>query len=512
MRLLFLLLLLLASATAQECITEADCPQNRVTPFCEGAFCISGYCVAKPPPCSTFCSEALKACVGCETNADCAGNAEGEICDAQQHVCRPCYDAFDCPEGDFCYGGQWDCFGGRCVPPAPIRRPCADVRQCHEASRSCTGCVSDAQCGPYDFCTNNRRCNATSGQCEGTNGNQLCESRQMFCSSEQARCVQCRTTADCHLFDASFCQPSLVCALPTQYCRPALEGNDVPPTAPCNAGDRIEACDEERKLCLPRLCVDDEECQDGNGCNGRERCIAGACARPAPERRTCPDGQYCSDGVTCAIECLSASDCAELAYVCKKRDVGGVDGIKTLCVPCRTDAECQNGIAEDGFETCDQETGQCQAGVSPCRGAPPGSVYDPRTGLCAPPSPASSQQQEPTTMMAQDVGGATTIGTASLASDLVAQTSGFPWLKMLFTVVGVATVATLLVVVTSPAWAASKWRLWRRRTPAVAPSPPPSLDKEDDDGEEEQREQVASEARFFSGAYASSGREPIDNW
>lgn len=497
--LLALLLLLLSGVRAQECTTEADCPQNTATPFCSGAFCISGYCVAKPPPCSTSCSETLKACVGCETNSDCIGNPQGTICDPNQHICRPCFDSFDCPEGDYCHGGQWDCFNQRCVPPSPMRYPCTDVRQCHEASHTCTGCVTDEQCGVYDFCENNKRCNTTSGQCAGINGNRVCDGLHMYCNSQQARCIQCRTSTDCRLLDLSFCHPILVCSRTDNICRPTFGPEyDIPISPPCNQGDQIETCDEERKLCLPRLCNTDDECQDGNQCNGRERCFSGTCVRPAFNRRSCPDGQHCSDGQTCAIQCLSLSDCAELAYVCKNRDTG-VDGIKALCVPCRNDAECQNGVAEDGFETCDVTSGQCQAGISPCRGAPPGSVYDPRTGLCAAPRPIAEQNVLPSPI----VEAVPLTGTTAVVDDVIGQVSGFPWIKFIVTIMSVAAVATLLVIITSPLWAASKWQLWRRSKRPDAGQVPFS-----DQGEEEEEVPVASATQLFT----RTGRDPIDNW
>lgn len=513
-----LLLLLFCSTTvrAQECATEADCPQNVETPFCAGAFCIDGYCVSKPPPCSTHCSETLKACVGCETNEDCIGSKLGGICDPSTHVCRPCYDMFDCPEGDYCHGGPWDCVGGKCLAPSSARYPCTDPGQCHEPTRTCTGCTMDEHCGSYDFCTNNRFCNRTSGQCDGIgSGTRMCDRLQMHCDSRQERCVQCRFDNDCRILDTSFCAPTFVCARPSQQCRPAVDLlGEIPPAPPCNRGEQIEVCDEERKMCLPRICVDDSECQDGNDCNGREHCASGVCARPIQWQRACPEGQYCSDGKSCSIECLSLSDCAELAYVCKKREVGGVDGVKALCVPCRTDAECQNGISEDGFETCDQTTGKCLAGISPCRGAPPGSVYDPRTGLCAPPRPQATEETTAatTSKKGEEVAAATT---AAVINIFAAQTSGFPWVRMLITVIGVASVTVLLVVVCSPLWAASKWQLWRRRL-RLEQSPPTVEEKEgeeeEEEGDGEEAAQFVTSTNLFARAPQFMDKEPIDNW
>jgi hypothetical protein len=83
------------------------------------------------------------------------------------------------------------------------------------------------------------------------------------------------------------------------------------------------------------LCQIDADCDDGVFCNGTESCVDGSCAAVS----ACPP----------AINgCVFVND--------------SCDEVNDTCVDFADDAQCDNGLACDGSETCDINSGQCQAG------------------------------------------------------------------------------------------------------------------------------------------------------
>jgi hypothetical protein len=138
-----------------------------------------------------------------------------------------------------------------------------------------------------------------------------------------------------------------------------------------------------------QLCTTDAECDDGQFCNGRERCDGnGQCAAGAPA--TC-----CSDPVyldVCAEVFPRCDPASENAGAGCQSDADCKYGHCERCQPsCLFDADCNDGIRCNGAETCRRTCsggpnngntcignsnctpgtciGQCQSGVSPCGGA-----------------------------------------------------------------------------------------------------------------------------------------------
>ncbi|MBK8170978.1 MAG: putative metal-binding motif-containing protein [Sandaracinaceae bacterium] len=105
------------------------------------------------------------------------------------------------------------------------------------------------------------------------------------------------------------------------------------------------------------MCTSNIECNDGNVCNGDENCIGGRCvSSPAP---TCDDGIECTQDIcdSAAGGCLNTPD----NTLC-------TEGICTMSgcerIPCIEDAQCDDGLACNGQESCVSDS--CRGGARPC--------------------------------------------------------------------------------------------------------------------------------------------------
>ncbi len=93
---------------------------------------------------------------------------------------------------------------------------------------------------------------------------------------------------------------------------------------------------------VPGCCASDTACDDGNVCTGTETCVlaTGACRAGTP--------LACDDGVVCTTD-----QCDPLAG-CTHTAIAGC---------CGRDADCADGDACNGVETCVVATGVCRAGI-----------------------------------------------------------------------------------------------------------------------------------------------------
>ena len=98
------------------------------------------------------------------------------------------------------------------------------------------------------------------------------------------------------------------------------------------------------------VCIGDEDCADGQFCNGEEVCSNGVC-RPGL-------AIDCADGVSCTVDW-----CDEIADACVNAPSNGL---------------CNDGMFCNGEETCDQLL-DCQAGIPPCL---PGEVCNEAEDTC----------------------------------------------------------------------------------------------------------------------------------
>lgn len=380
-------------AKPQGCAADTDCPGHDRTLFCGSPICIQGKCVQSPSPCSSECLEAEQRCVECIANIDCT--TLGYLCDQRTHTCHGCQSHADCPEGTWCTGGHWHCSNGRCSAPPESRQPCPDLEHCVEKSHTCARCYKNEDCGPWDYCTHRVHCDLHTLECVSE---PALPDNCKFCDSRSQRCTECLTHADCATKEFKSVQP--FCSAPTlvQRCvsgQCTVQANDIhqdPWYSPC--AHSAEECSEDRKRCIPRLCLDNSaaSCSDGNECNGAERCVQQVCQ--APLVATCPEGRSCDPKnsrrclaaavakddlvvkVTTTtttttvptqlggesykstdVPCVLNSDCAN-NWIC--RVVSRKSNRLRACRPCRNDAQCIHQETSSGRNaTCNKSTGGC---------------------------------------------------------------------------------------------------------------------------------------------------------
>jgi MYXO-CTERM domain-containing protein len=188
-----------------DCVSDAQC--GGTTPFCNVAEgrcvpCASDFgrtpepsCEEETPLCVTS-GEAMGSCTRCETNADCAGNPAGELCDAESGRCGTrCTIDSDCPSSEWCPTsrvcaprlpngelvpidepangecseeiGARTCLSGVCHEPddrcgLPNLEPCTAAEVCRSAicapNGTCGECDRDSQCDSNDCDVEQGRC------------------------------------------------------------------------------------------------------------------------------------------------------------------------------------------------------------------------------------------------------------------------------------------------------------------------------------------------------------------
>ena len=114
------------------------------------------------------------------------------------------------------------------------------------------------------------------------------------------------------------------------------------------------------------LCIDSDDCDDGDFCNGSENCVNGSC-RPGSD--PCP-GQMCDEANDACVDCLEDGDCDDGDF-------------------CNGAEKCQDGVCLDGpdpcvdAEHCDEASDVCLECLddNDCTG---GEVCNPATNQCEP--------------------------------------------------------------------------------------------------------------------------------
>ncbi len=162
-------------------------------------------------------------------------------------------------------------------------------------------------------------------------------------------------TADPNCDDGLFCNGAEVCA-PSGTCR-----FGTPPDCNDGVGCTADGCSESLDSCVhtPVNVV----CNDGNACNGIERCDEIADCVPGPDL-TCEDGNVCT-----ADRCDPADGCVFLPVpdgtACSDDDA--CNGMETCgqgsCRP-GTALTCDDGLFCNGEETCNPTAG-CIGGQAP---------------------------------------------------------------------------------------------------------------------------------------------------
>lgn len=202
--------------TAEVCDDANDCTDDFCTgnlcenipntlPCDDGLFCtLSDVCAGRecvgsgsPCPPSLVCSEALDACVACETNEDCD---DGNLCTTDLcsfNLCFNTNNAAPCDDGLFCTTTD-ACTGGGCVGSGDA----CPGRLCDETNDVCVECFTVADC-PDDGvgCTVDA---CVDGTCVFPLDDFLCDDG-LFCNGQEF----CHPTLDCRSVESPCDDPTL---------------------------------------------------------------------------------------------------------------------------------------------------------------------------------------------------------------------------------------------------------------------------------------------------------------
>jgi hypothetical protein len=295
--------------------------------------------------------------------------------DEPLQVCQP----LNCDDTDPCTADA--CVAGACVHAARVQgSPCGEAGTCQNGR--CVPleqkCTRDVDCSDDDVCNGRETC-SSSGACE--------PGAPLDCSDDNA------CTGD--------------------SCNP-VRGCEHPPVADQAACGQTQHCEAGRCIANAQ-CASDPQCNDGNVCNGTERCVAGTCA--PGETLSCGDGNACNgtetcdpargcvdgpdlacadtnpctentcdpaqgclfppvaNGLSCGTEgepqacvdggCVSVA-CTTAAHCDDAKFCTGVEACVDLrCVP-GTPPVCDDGNACNGADTCDVLTDACKFGTTTC--------------------------------------------------------------------------------------------------------------------------------------------------
>jgi len=154
------------------------------------------------------------------------------------------------------------------------------------------------------------------------------------CDEDATLGETCTTAADCN--DGCTCNGIELC----------VEGACVAGEDPCDdeVECTIDGCDEDADVCVYE--ADPTSCQDGNACNGEERCVPELGCRPGP-RLSCTDGDACTIGA-----CDPVEGCT---YVVRDVDGDGFADDRCGGDDCNDDPGIGANIRPDATEVCDND-------------------------------------------------------------------------------------------------------------------------------------------------------------
>ncbi|HEX2875109.1 MAG TPA: hypothetical protein VHP33_27850 [Polyangiaceae bacterium] len=339
-----------ADMSACSCVTDQDCDDGNA---CNGQELCD--------PDSKLCG--LGAAVVCAASLDaCLKN----VCVPETGACEPepVVDGTTCDDADACTGKD-TCQLGVCQGSDAV--VCAALSQCHTPGvcDKITGACShpekpqNSPCNDANACTLTDTCQA--GACVGTGQ------------------VSCSALDQCH--DVG------VCAVATGICSKPNKPNGV-------------ACDDANK------CTTGDACQNGSctpasqlTCKAMDNChlagtcdaATGTCSNPSkPNGTSCSDSLNCTSGDVCTGgQCKGASVTCDDKIACTKdscsEQLGGCSADATACA-CKTSADCDDGNACNGVETCDLVGLTCVKGTPvDCSGSDDAchvGSCNPSTGAC----------------------------------------------------------------------------------------------------------------------------------
>ncbi len=305
-----------------------------------GYDCVSGTCVAAPPPTG---SGAM--CATCSTGADCANGICLRYPDGGTYCGADCGSSADCAAGD------------RCVPVSGAPSQCVRGPEGGETCRAIpSGCTSDAQCDAGE------RCDLASGACEPlpTSGGALGASCAVGTECASGLCFGGRCSETCEWLDPSSCGAGFYCnGMATGTCSQGL-------CVPGSAGTRGmgEACGASTEcaslLCDHGICTTPcipggaVGCAAGYACQAGTSAGCGSCQQSGALGDACLMNDDCLSGLCatqagrsfCTAACDAASPCpAGLACT-------PVDEVTSVCIAsagglgasCEENDDCSSSI------------------------------------------------------------------------------------------------------------------------------------------------------------------------
>ena len=290
------------SKSCVQCVAGADC----ATGSCDGAafVCVPKSCTADGDcatvPHAAHCDVLAAICVGCTSDAQCAGDGTGprRICAPAEQACVvfPCTGDVEC-EGDP-GGPRCDAKTGHCIECSADVDCTGAAKRCGPTHR-CVACLADADCDVAD----GYACHADTNACyfAGCVRDDQCAGGTR-CAKGTRACVRCLVDADC-----------------------------APTGGACVAGACASraSCGGDADCAFPARCDGGvcAACDAARACRGNEVCTSGACAEPV----ACADSGSCLAGRTCQASLCAPAACADDAYA-PNQSAGAAAGL-SLATP-----------------------------------------------------------------------------------------------------------------------------------------------------------------------------------
>jgi hypothetical protein len=322
---------------------------------------------------------------GCQSNADCVGDAAGPICNTGTGACVECMAAIDCEAGEVCNTTTYTC--------ETVQTGCqsdADCAEgvCNTTTEQCVECMVDGDCETGEVC------NLTTYTCEleltGCTADADCvgDPAGEVCNTTSGACVECMIDGDCETGET--------CNMTTYTCE--AEQTNCSSNADCVGAAAGEICDTVSGLCVE--CLVDENCETGEVCNmttytcelEQTGCTSNADCVGDPAGAIC--NTTSGDCVECMIDdnCGTGEVCNMTTYTCELEQTGCTSNADCMgdpagaicnttsgeCVECMMDSNCTDG------EVCNMTTYTCEAGACDLNGiaafVSEGIIYNGRYG------------------------------------------------------------------------------------------------------------------------------------
>ena len=279
----------------------------------------------------------------CTTDASCAGNAGGAVCDTTSGRCVECLATADtCPAGAYCVAATNRCAPGcrnddGCAPGVGDAGVGSDAasgadgggpagRHCNVATRACLECLTDDHCPSGTLCVGNACVVGCSATHACPSGQTCCGAACVDVQSNTANCGACGTT--CTLTNAAPACSSGACAVAT--C--------VAPYGNCD-GNAANGCEVDTSSSVANCGACGMACLARAGSD--VSCVAGSCTYVCSTGRADCDGNPANG---CEVDLsTNAANCGHCGSVCSYPNAAGV------C----SSGGCSIGTCTTGFGNCD---------------------------------------------------------------------------------------------------------------------------------------------------------------